>query len=201
MSDTVTRSTVVLQQLAVDAVQTSLNAEEDSSLAYVDQSLRILGRTVESFGQRLQQEFFSQRVFNTEQFQDSKQKTKGLFTELDSRLRQRHTKLDERLKQAHTKFDSRLKQINQRFDRVETDIEKQFKDLDYKIDKRLAEFCITIREQMYQVQNASLNFMKVRGYEEILPVGPFDTDGKVITPPCFPRTINRFWALKDLPKS
>ena len=166
-------SRTVIEQLARDAARTP-PADGDSSLQYVDRSLTILGRTFDIHNQRMRQEFLDQRDFITNQFRATEDKTKQRFGEVEQQMKQRFGEVEQR-------FEQMEQQMKQRFGEVEQQFEKA--------DKKL-------RNRLDHMQKASRNSLRIRGWEEIYPVGPFDDQGEVRTPKYFPHTVRRFWRLK-----
>ena len=71
-------------------------------------------------------------------------------------------------------------------DRRFKEVDEQFKGVDKKMRKRFN-----------HAQKASRNFLRTRGWEEIYPMGSFDAQGGIHIPDRFPRTVKRFWKLKD----
>lgn len=80
-----------------------------------------------------------------------------------------------------------------RFEEVEEKIGRRFKEVDENmdgLDKKMRQF-------LDHMSKASRNFLRIRGWEEIYPVALFDARGGIHTPDHFPRTVRRFWSLKD----
>ena len=169
-----TRSLVVIGKLARDAARTP-PSEEDSPFGYVDQSLTILGRTFDSYDQRMQQEFLGQRGFIATQFKEVEKKIDGRFKEMDGRF----------------------EEVDERFNKMEKKIDERFKEMEKTMDGRFEEFDTKMRGGFVHMQNASRNFLRTRGWEEIYPMGTLDVRGGIHTPEHFPRTVRRFWSLKD----
>ena len=173
-----TRSLVVISQLARDAARTP-PSDEESPFSYVDQSLTILGRTFDSYNQRMRQEFLGQRDFIATQLKEVEKKIDGRFKEVDGRF----------------------EKIDERFDKVEKKIDERFKETEKTMDRRFEESDTKMRGRFVHMQNASRNFLRTRGWEEIYPVGTLDARGGIHTPEHFPRTVRRFWSLKDSSQS
>ena len=173
-----TRSVVVIGQLAKESSRTP-PPTGSSPFEYVDQSLTILGRTLDTHSQRIRQESLGQRDFIAAQFREFEKKVDGRFTEMD------------------TKFDGRFKEMDKRVDGRFTEIDKRFNETDKKIeavDQKM-------REYLKSMQNASRNILRTRGWEAISPVGSFNPQGGLYIPKHFPRTVRHFWRLKDPPQS
>ncbi|MCJ1396624.1 hypothetical protein MMC18_009515 [Xylographa bjoerkii] len=66
-----------------------------------------------------------------------------------------------------------------------------------EVDKKFEEVDKKMRQRFDHIQKASRNFLRTRGWEEIYPVGSFDSQGGIHTPEYFPRTVKRFWKLKS----
>ena len=187
-----TRSLVVMGKLARDASRTP-PSEEDSPFGYVDQSLTILGRTFDSHDQRMRQEFLGQRDFIATQFKEVEKKMDGRFKEMDGRFKE----MDGRFKE----MDGRFEEVDERFNKMEKKIDERFKKMEKTMDGRFEEFDTKMRGRFLHMQNASRNFLRTRGWEEIYPVGTLDARGGIHTPEHFPRTVRRFWSLKDSSQS
>ena len=54
-----------------------------------------------------------------------------------------------------------------------------------------------MRVYFNHMQKASRNFLRTRVWEEIYPVGSFDSHGGIQTPIYFPRNVSHFWKLKN----
>ena len=76
------------------------------------------------------------------------------------------------------------------------DVEKRMDGRFEEVDRRFEEMDKRMRHFFDQVQRASRNFLRIRGWEEISPVGKLDAQGEIHTPEYFPGTVRRFWALK-----
>ena len=187
-----THSLVVMNKLARDAARTP-PPEEGSPFGYVDQSLTISGRTFESHDQRMQKEFLGQRQFISSRFDEVEKRMDGQFKELEK-------KMDRGFEEVNKEMDGRFKEVDERFREVDErfkEVDRRLKELEKKIDQRFKEFDTNMRTRFEHMQNASRNFLRTRGWEEIYPVGTLDAQGGVHTPEHFPRTVKRFWSLKD----
>ena len=178
MAYTFKSSNVVLRQLARDAARTP-PTEEDSPFTYIDQSLTILGRNFDVYNQRLNHEFLGQRRLNATQIQEAEGKAEEYFKGLNGQI----------------------KELDQRCYDIEKRIMKHLINLEERTDKRFKESDTKIRGQFNQALSTSRNFLRTRGYEEISLVGKFDRNGELLLPPNFPKTVRRFWSLKDPPQS
>jgi len=177
-----TRSVVVMGQLAKESSRTP-PPTGSSPFEYVDQSLTILGRTLDTHSQRIRQESLGQRDFIAAQFREFEKKVDGRFTEMDK-------KFDVRFKEMDKKFDVRFKEMDKRVDGRFNETDKKIDAVDQKM-----------REYLKSIQNASRNILRTRGWEAISPVGSFNPQGGIYTPKYFPRTVRHFWRLKDPPQS
>lgn len=97
-------SLVVMGQLAQDAARTP-PSEDEPPLEYVDRSLTILGRTFETYNQKIRQEFLGQRDFIASQFREVEKKMDGRFEEVEKKMDGRFKEVDERLQKVDRRFD------------------------------------------------------------------------------------------------
>ncbi len=91
-------------QLAQDAARTP-PSEDEPPLEYVDRSLTILGRTFETYNQKIRQEFLGQRDFIASQFREVEKKMDGRFEEVEKKMDGRFKEVDERLQKVDRRFD------------------------------------------------------------------------------------------------
>ncbi len=181
MAHNFTRSRVVIRQLAQASARTP-PSEEDSPFEYVDRSLTILGRISDVHGERMREEFLSQRKFIAHQIKDVEVKVDGRFNEVK-----------EQSQDAEENMRTQFKEVEKQFENAEEKMDGRFKDVYKKIDgvdKKM-------RDYLNHMQKASRNFLRIRGWEEIYPVGSLDPHGGIQTPDYFPRNIRHFWRLKD----
>ena len=122
------RSLVVIDQLAQDAARTP-PPEDEPPFEYVDRSLTILGRTFDTYNQKIREEFLGQRGFITSQFREMEKKIDGRFEEVEK------------------KIDGRFQKVDRRFDTQEGEI------LDIKSDIR--DVKSEIRDIKVQLENAA----------------------------------------------
>jgi len=74
------------KQLAWDAARTP-PSDEDPPLVYIDRSLTILGRTLDTHNQRMRQEFLGQRDFISYQFPKVDRRFEEVENKMDKRMR------------------------------------------------------------------------------------------------------------------
>jgi len=123
----------------------------------------------------MRQEFLGQREFIATQFKQIEKKMDGRFQEVEKKMDEWFQEVDGRFQELEKKMDGRFKEVDGRLE---------------ALDKRT-------REQLNQILKASWNFLRIRGWEEIYPVGILDAKGEIRIPEHFPRTVKRFWSLKD----
>lgn len=130
----------------------------------------------------MREEFLSQRKFIAAQFKDVEIKVDGRFNEVDGRFNEIERQFQEAERQTHIQF----KEVEKQFDKKIDGVDKKIDGVDKKLSDRLN-----------HIQNASRNFLRTRGWEEISPVGSPDVRGATQIPDHFPRNIRHFWNLKD----
>ena len=182
-----------MRQLAHDAARTP-PSEQGPPLEYVDQSLTILGRTFDSRDQWMRQEFLGQREFLAKQLQDREREICPQFKEITERLNTIEKKMDRQSKELRSEMDRQSKELR-------SEINSQNKELKSMMDIHSDDLDTKMRKRLGQLQNASRNYLRTRGWEEICPIGIMDAQGDIHTPEHFPRTVRRFWSLKDSSKS
>ncbi|MCJ1245701.1 hypothetical protein MMC30_002905 [Trapelia coarctata] len=165
------RSCVVMEQLAKNIIRTP-PSEVDPPFEYLDRSLTILGRTFGVHNQRMEQELLGQCEYIERQVHG------GIVS-----------KIDERFREADGRFDEMENKVDRRFEEVDRKFEE--------VDRRFEEMDKKMRQRFENLQGTSRNFLRTRGWEEIYPVGVFDAQGGIHTPKYFPRTVKRFWRLRD----
>ena len=173
-------SVVVMGQLAKESSRTP-PSEGNSPFEYIDRSLTILGRTSGVYSERMREEFLSQREFIARQIKEVEIKVDGRFNEVDKKME---------------KMDGRFNEVDKKMEEVDKKMEKmdgRFNEVDKKIDG----VDNKIRDYLNHIQKASRNFLRIRGWEEIYPVGSLDPHGGIQTPDYFPRNVKYFWRLKD----
>ncbi|MCJ1383633.1 hypothetical protein MMC17_006747 [Xylographa soralifera] len=174
-----THSCVVIGKLARDAARTP--PPDGEPFEFIDRSLTILGRTFDTYDERMRQEFLGQREFIASQ-------SRGVdlrFEEIENKMNRRFDEVDKR-------FD----EVDKKFKALEQKMDRRFEEVDKKMDRRFEEVDKKMRQRFDHIQKASRNFLRTRGWEEIYPVGSFDSQGSILTPQYFPRTVKRFWKLK-----
>ena len=82
-------------------------------------------------------------------------------------------------------------------DSLFNEVDKKLEDLEKKMDGRIDGVNNNMRDYLNHMQKASRNFLRIRGWEEIYPVGSLDSHGGIQTPDYFPRNVRHFWRLKD----
>ena len=168
------RSVIVMGQLAKESSRTP-PSEGNSPFEYVDRSLTILGRTSDVHSERMRQEFLSQREFIANQIK-----------EVDKKLEDLEEKMEMKFEDAKEEMDGRFNEVD-----------KKLEDLEKKMDGRIDGVNNNMRDYLNHMQKASRNFLRIRGWEEIYPVGSLDSHGGIQTPDYFPRNVRHFWRLKD----
>ena len=167
-----------MRQLA-KATSRTPPSEEDSPFEYIDRSLTILGRTSDTHGERMRQEFLVQREFIATQIKEVEKRMDGRFEEVEKKMDGRFKEVDRRFEEVEKKMDGRFKEVDRRFEEVEN----------------------RIRARFDQIQNVLRNSLRTRGWEAISPVGSLGPRGGIHFPEVFPRTIMQFWKLKETRQS
>ncbi|KAI9796724.1 MAG: hypothetical protein M1835_003305 [Candelina submexicana] len=201
-----TRSVVVMGQLAKESSRTP-PSEENSPFEYVDRSLTILGRTSDVHSERMRKEFLSQREFIANQIkevdkklEDAKEEMNGRFNKVHKKFEDLEEKMDERFNKVDKKFEDLEEKMNERFKKVDKkfeDLEEKMNERFKKVDKKIDGVNNNMRDYLNHMQKASRNSLRIRGWEEIYPVGSLDSYGGIQTPDYFPRNVRHFWRLKD----
>ncbi|KAI9808023.1 MAG: hypothetical protein M1827_007548 [Pycnora praestabilis] len=111
------RSLVVMGQLAQDAARTP-PSEDEPPLEYVDQSLTILGRTFETYNQKIRQEFLGQRDFIASQFREVEKKMDGRFEEVEKKMDGRFEEVEKKMGGRFEEVDGSFKEVNERLQKV-----------------------------------------------------------------------------------
>ena len=101
--------------------------------------------------------------------------------------------MDKKFEDAKEEMDGRFNEVDKKFIKVD----KKLEDLEKKMDGRIDGVNNNMRDYLNHMQKASRNFLRTRGWEEIYPVGSFDSHGGIQTPDYFPRNVRHFWRLKD----
>jgi DNA anti-recombination protein RmuC len=154
-----------MKQLAQGTARTPLS-EGDPPFEYVDRSLTILGRTLDTHDERIRQEFLGQHNFIASQFREVDRR----FEEVEKKMDRRFEEMDEQLKDVNKKMDERFKET----------------------DKKIEEMNKKMREYLNHTQNTSRNTLRTRGWKAIPPVRLFDPQGEIHFPEYFPRTVEHF---------
>jgi len=194
-----TRSYAVINQLAGDSARTP-PSEGDSPFGYVDRSLTILGRTFDTYSQRIRHEFLGQREFIASESRGMEKRIDRQFEQTVKRSEEMERSMEKRFERVDRQFEQTVKRseemersMEKRFERVD----RQFKEIDKQIGRRSEELDDKMRQRLEYMQNASRNILRTRGWEAISPVGSFDLQGRVCIPDYFPRTVKHFWRLKE----
>ena len=103
-------SLVVMGQLAQDTARTP-PSEDGPPLEYVDRSLTILGRAFDTYNQKMQREFLSQREFIASQFREVEKKMDGRFQEVEEKMNERFQEVNERFQKLDRRFDQQEGEI------------------------------------------------------------------------------------------
>lgn len=147
------RSLVVMGQLAQDAARTPPD-ENGPPLEYVDRSLTILGRTFETYDQRMRQEFLGQRDFIASQFREVEKKMDGRFEEVEKKIDGRSKEVDGRFKEVDGRFEDLEKKMDGRF----KEVDGGFKQVDGRfklVDERFNQVDEELRDVKAQLENAA----------------------------------------------
>jgi len=147
-----THSVVVMGQLAKESSRTP-PSEGNSPFEYIDRSLTILGRTSDVHSERMREEFLSQREFIAHQIKEVEIKVDGRFNEVEKRSEDTEEKMRARLNKVDKKLD---------------EVDKKIDGMDNKM-----------RDYLNHMQKASRNFLRIRGWEEIYPMGSLAPHGGI----------------------
>ncbi|KAL8855364.1 MAG: hypothetical protein Q9178_007996 [Gyalolechia marmorata] len=159
--------------------------QDDPPFQYIDKSLAIIGRTFESHNVRLEQEFVGQRLFLATQFESVNER----FRKLENSTRTQFENVDGRIQKLEESTTTQFEKIHKQFG----EIHKQFEEVNKRVDN--VDERVTAR--LRQIENASRNFLRTRGWEQIAPVGILTPSGELSIPIGFPRTVREFWDLKE----
>lgn len=130
-------SATIIGQLARKASRTP-PVQEDPPFHYIDNSLAILGRTLDTHDIRLEHEFLSQRTFIASQVGDFK-------------------KAIEELLQSTNRV---IEKVGERVQELEKSIGTQSRKMDQKIDQRSQTTDSLLSTRLNQSENASRNFLR-----------------------------------------
>ena len=142
--------------------------------------------------ERTREEFLSQRNFIACQIKEVEIKVDGRFTKIEERLEDEEEKMharvgevdkqiDIRFNEANKKLDGRLNEVDGKLNGRFNEVGRRFNEVNRKIDgvdKKM-------RDYLNHMQKASRNFLGVRGWEEIYPIGPLDLYGGIEPPGLF----------------
>ena len=174
MAATFTASLAIMGKLARNTCRTP-PLQDDPPFRYIDKSLAIIGHTFESHEVRLEEEFLGQRLFIARQFESVNER----FQELENSTNTQFEYINGRIQELEKSTTTQFEKIN-----------KQFEETNKPVDERMI-------ARLRQIENASRNFLRTRGWEQIAPVGVLDPSGKFLIPNDFPRTVRQFWDLKE----
>ena len=99
-----------MRQLA-KATSRTPPSEEDSPFEYIDRSLTILGRTSDTHGERMRQEFLVQREFIATQIKEVEKRMDGRFEEVEKKMDGRFKEVDRRFEEVENRIRARFDQI------------------------------------------------------------------------------------------
>ncbi|KAL8909877.1 MAG: hypothetical protein Q9171_004827 [Xanthocarpia ochracea] len=159
--------------------------QDDPPLRYIDKSLAIIGHTFESHEVRLEQEFVGQRLFIAKQFERVNER----FENLNGRVRELEESTRTQFENVNGRIEKLEKSTTTQFEKIHKQFEETNKRVD-NVDERMT-------ARLRQIENASRNFLRTRGWEQIAPVGNLSPSGQLLIPDDFPRTVRQFWDLKE----
>ena len=111
---------------------------------YLDRSLAILGRTFDTYDQRIRQEFLGQREFTASQFREVEKKMDGRFEEVEK-------KIDGRFKEVEKKMDGRFKEVEKKMNERFDEVKERLQNVDRHFDMQESE----IRDVKVQLENTA----------------------------------------------
>jgi len=117
----------VINQLAGDSART-LPSKGDSPFYYIDRSLTILGRTFDTYSQRIRYEFLGQREFIASQFEQTIKRSE----EMERKNEKQFEQVDRQFEQTVKRSEEMEKRIEKRFEQVD----RQFKEADKRMGQR-----------------------------------------------------------------